>query len=65
MPTPEVHAALGASSAYAWLRCPQYVKVQQLFPDQTSEYAEAGRLAHAMGEYKLRSYFMEPVQAQL
>lgn len=61
MPTPEVHAALGASSAYAWLKCPQYVKVQQLFPDQTSEYAEAGRLAHAMGEYKLRSYFMEPV----
>ena len=61
MPTSEVHAALGASSAYAWLRCPQYVKVQQLSPDQTSEYAEAGRLAHAMGEYKLRSYFMEPV----
>lgn len=61
MPTPEVHAALGASSAYAWLKCPQYVKVHQLFPDQTSEYAEAGRLAHAMGEYKLRSYFMEPV----
>ena len=32
-----------------------------MFGDQASEYAEAGRLAHAIGEYKLRSYFLEPV----
>lgn len=60
MPTPEIHSTLGASSANAWLHCPQYVKVQQMYPDSTSPYAEAGRLAHAMGEYKLRHYFLEP-----
>lgn len=61
MPTPEVHSDLGASSIVGWSGCAQYLNMQKLFPDAPSQYAEAGRLAHAIGEYKLRSYFIEPV----
>lgn len=61
MPTPEIHAKLSASASHSWLNCPQYIKVQELFPESTSSYAEAGRLAHAIAEYKARSYFLEPV----
>lgn len=62
MPTPEVHSPLGASSSHAWIHCPQYLKVQALCPETgSSAYAEAGRLAHSIGEYKARSYFLEPV----
>lgn len=61
MPTPEVHAKLGASASSSWLNCPQYIKVQAMFPMSTSSYAEAGRLAHSIAEYKARSYFLEPV----
>lgn len=61
MPTPETHAKLSASASHSWLNCPQYIKVQELFPESTSSYAEAGRLAHSIAEYKARSYFLEPV----
>lgn len=61
MPTPEVHSDLGASSIVGWSGCAQYLNMQKLFPETPSPYAEAGRLAHAIGEYKLRSYFLDPV----
>lgn len=53
MPTPEVHSDLGASSIVGWSGCAQYLNMQKLFPETPSPYAEAGRLAHAIGEYKL------------
>ena len=61
MPSPEVHATLSASASNSWLNCPQYIKVQEMFSESTSSYAEAGRLAHSIAEYKARSYFLEPV----
>lgn len=61
MPSPEVHSPYGPSQAHAWEKCPQYVKVQAMFPEATSSYAEAGRLAHSIAEYKARTYFHEPV----
>ena len=61
MPSPEVHSPYGPSQAHAWEKCPQYVKVQAMFPETTSSYAEAGRLAHSIAEYKARTYFHEPV----
>lgn len=61
MPSPEVHSPYGPSQAHAWEKCPQYVKVQTMFPEATSSYAEAGRLAHSIAEYKARTYFHEPV----
>lgn len=58
---PEVHALLGASDSASWLHCPQYLSMKKAFPDTTSSYAEAGQLAHAIAEYKARSYFLDPV----
>ena len=57
MPTPELHAALGASSAHRWLNCPASVLLTANIPDKGSEYAAEGTLAHAYGELKLRRYF--------
>lgn len=61
MPSPEAHATLSASASSSWLNCPQYIKVQEMFSESASAYAEAGQLAHAIAEYKARSYFLEPV----
>lgn len=52
MPTPEYHARLGASSAHRWLNCPASVALCDGVEKTTSEYAEAGRLAHSIAELK-------------
>ena len=59
MPTPEIHAVLSASSAERWLHCPGSVILTKDMPESTSEYAEEGRLAHAIAELKLTKYFKE------
>lgn len=64
MPTPEQHAMLSASSAHRWLRCPPSARLAEQFPEQTSPYAEAGRIAHAIAELKARKYFLEPMSAR-
>lgn len=55
---PEKHALLSASSAARWLNCPASARLTENMPETTSEYAEAGRLAHAIGELKLRKRFV-------
>lgn len=57
MPTPEKHALLSPSSASRWLRCPPSVRLGENAPESTSEYAEEGRLAHAIAELKARKKF--------
>lgn len=54
MPAPKNHAVLSASSAHRWLNCPGSVSLTKDMPDTKSEYAEEGRLAHAVAELKLR-----------
>lgn len=61
MPTPEKHALLSASSAHRWLNCPGSVALTKDMPDTTSDYAEEGRLAHALAELKLRKHFTDPM----
>ena len=61
MPTPETHAVLSASSAARWIMCPPSAKLAAEAPETTSDYAEAGRVAHAMGELKARKYFLEGI----
>lgn len=51
------HALLSASSSHRWLHCPPSARLEEQFPENTSEYAEEGRLAHAVAELKLRKYF--------
>lgn len=58
---PEVHSKFSASSSHAWLLCPQYLAMQEHFPDAPSQYAAAGTLAHSIAELKARSYFLEPM----
>lgn len=64
MPTPETHALLSASSSDRWLHCPPSAKLAAQYPAKTSDYAEAGRVAHAIAELKARKHFVEPMSAR-
>lgn len=55
------HALLSASAAHKWLHCTPSARLEETLPESTSEYAEEGRLAHAIGELKLRKQFIEPM----
>lgn len=55
------HALLSASSSHRWLRCTPSARLEETIPETTSEYAEEGRLAHAIAELKMRKYFIEPM----
>lgn len=57
MSTPDKHALLSPSSANRWLNCPPSARFAENLPDKSSEYAEEGSLAHAMGELHLRKRF--------
>ena len=48
------HAVLSASSSHRWLNCTPSVRLEEQFEKTTSVYAEAGTLAHEIGEIKLR-----------
>lgn len=55
------HAILSASSSERWLHCPPSAMLAVQYPRTTSEYAEAGTLAHAIAELKARKHFLEPM----
>ena len=54
---PEKHALLSASSASRWLNCTAAPRFEEGLPESTSEYAEEGRLAHAIAELKVLKKF--------
>ena len=54
---PEKHALLSASSASRWLNCTAAPRFEEGLPESTSEYAEEGRLAHALAELKVLKKF--------
>lgn len=54
---PNEHALLSASSANRWLVCTAAPRFEVQFPETTSEYAEEGRLAHAICELKVLKKF--------
>lgn len=58
------HAILAASAAQRWLNCTPSARLEETFPDTTSEDAALGSLAHEVGELKLRKYFLEPMGPQ-
>lgn len=59
--TESKHAFLSASAAHRWLHCTAAPKLEEQFPDTTSDYAKEGSLAHAIAELKLRKKFIEPM----
>ena len=62
MPTPREHAVLSASSAYRWLKCTAAPRFEEQFEDSASEYAQEGRLAHAICELKVNKHFTNAVK---
>lgn len=62
MPTPEKHALLSASAAHRWLHCTAAPRFEAQFPENTSEYAEEGRLAHAICELKVIKHFTTQIK---
>jgi len=55
------HALLGPSGAHRWLNCTPSARLEQQFPESTSDYAEEGSLAHEICELKLRKHFIDPM----
>ena len=55
------HALLSASGSHKWLNCTPSARLEETLPESTSVYAEEGRLAHEIGELKLRKHFTEPM----
>ncbi len=51
------HALLSASGAHRWMACTPSARLEEQFPDTTSEAAREGTLAHELAELKLRNYF--------
>jgi Protein of unknown function (DUF2800). len=51
------HAILSASGAHRWIYCTQSARLEEQFPDTTSEAAKEGTLAHELAEMKVRNYF--------
>lgn len=59
--TERKHALLSASGAARWLACPPSARLEETMPEQPSEYADEGRLAHEIAELKVRKAFVEPM----
>ena len=55
------HAVCSASSSKMWLNCMPSARLQELFPDETSVYAERGTYVHELGEFKLRKAHGEKI----
>lgn len=51
------HALLSASSAHRWIHCTPSARLEEQFPDTTSDAAKEGTLAHELAEIKIRHYF--------
>ena len=57
---PATHARLSPSASARYLNCPASLLLEEQFPNRSTSYSDAGTLAHAIGELKLRFYFGRP-----
>ena len=51
------HALLSPSSAHRWLNCPLAPGLEATLPDNTSDYAKEGTVAHSLCEVSAALYF--------
>jgi len=51
---PNGHALLSASGAAKWLSCPPSARLEEKFPNTSSDYAKEGTVAHALAEMSAR-----------
>lgn len=56
------HATLSASGAHRWIACPPSARLEESFPQSTSDYAEEGTFAHTIAEIELRKALGESVR---
>lgn len=54
------HALLSASGAHRWLICTPSARLEEQFPDTSSDAAAEGTLAHELAELKVRHYAYTP-----
>lgn len=62
--TEKKHALLSASGAHRWLHCTPSARLEETLPDNKSEAADEGTLAHDICELKLRKAFIEPLSTR-
>lgn len=62
---PNGHALLSASGAAKWLSCPPSARLEENFPNTSSEYAKEGTVAHALAEMSARYNLNELSKKQL
>lgn len=55
----EKHALLSASSASKWLNCTPSARLEEKADNKTSKYMAEGTLAHAIAEFKVKTYFFD------
>ena len=53
--TARSHAVLSASSAHRWLHCTPAPRLEEQYPDSSSDAAAEGTAAHELAEHKLRN----------
>lgn len=58
------HALLSPSSAHRWLNCPLAPRLEAQFPEQTSEYAMEGTIAHSVCEIAAKKKFKKVKAAE-
>lgn len=64
MSAPKEHALLSASGSHRWLICTPSPRLEEQLPEQESDYANEGRLAHEIAELKLRKHLVEPMSTR-
>lgn len=58
------HALLSPSSAHRWLNCPLAPRLEAQLPEQTSEYAKEGTVAHSVCEIAAKKHFKKVKAAE-
>lgn len=61
---PDAHALLSPSSAHRWLNCTPSPRLEEHFPDDGSDYAREGTLAHAYCAKWLKEYLHLPTDEE-
>ena len=61
---PSSHALLSPSSAHRWLNCTASPRLEEHFPDEGSDYAREGTLAHAYCAKRLKEYLGLPTDEE-
>lgn len=60
----KAHAICAASASHRWINCPPSARLQLLYPNVSSVFAQEGTYVHSLCEWKLRSHFFKERKAK-